>query len=161
MHRIATMPLENVLARNSLLHNLTRAQKLAVEMNVVVAYSRKGECIWQRGENSDFAVIMIHGKVLFPNAIAKLMSGLMKKSGTMMIKKEDVKHNYCPDVFTHGAFIGNLSRIRDKTDTGINSNTLQAVTDCCYFRIDGDQLELIIKSNPGLLVALGSSEFVL
>jgi len=157
--RAEFMPLENVLAHNSLLSNLTRAQKLALEMSVVVETAKKGSCIWQRGDDAEFAVILVKGKVLFPNAIAKLMSGLMKKSGTMMIKNEDMKHNYCPDMFTFGAFIGNVVKIRDSE--GCNTNTLQAVSDCVYFKIGMEQVEEIVGSNPGLFLALGASEFVL
>ncbi len=157
--RLEFMSLERVLVKNSLLNSLTRAQKLAIEMNATVATTESGSCVWNRGEPAEFAIILVRGRVLFPNAIAKLMSGLMKKSGTMMIKKEDLRHNYCPDVFEMGAWIGNVSVLIDPS--GVNSNTLQAVTDCTYFKIDASKLSDIVATNPGLFLALGSSEFVL
>ena len=87
------------------------------------------------------------------------MSVLVKKSGTMMVKKEDVRHNYCPEIFVGGAWIGNVSDIIEPN--GKHSNTLKANTDCTYFKICAKAISDLFMMNPGLFVALGGSEFVI
>ncbi|GMH92817.1 hypothetical protein TrVE_jg10815 [Triparma verrucosa] len=97
-------------------------------------------------------------RTVFPNSIAKLMNGLVKKNGTMMVKKEDIRHVYCPEVFVRGSWIGNVSDLFEST--GVHRNTLKTVSECTYLRIEANAISDIFMKNPGLFVALGS-EFVL
>ncbi|GMH47576.1 hypothetical protein TL16_g00096, partial [Triparma laevis f. inornata] len=157
--RLASISLENVLQNNSLLRSLTRAQMLAFEMDASIQHAEGDTAIWCKGDPADFAILVVKGRLCFPNAIARLMSGLIKKSGTMMVKKEDVRHNYCPDIFTRGAWIGNVSDIIEPM--GTHNNTLKANSDCVYFKIEAKAISSIFMTNPGLFVALGESEFVI
>ena len=157
--RLETTPMETVLMYNSLLLNLTRAQKLVMEMYATIERAARGDLIWQRGLNTEFAIILVKGKLIFPNAIAKLMSGLKRTSGSMMIRQEDLRHTYCPDVFETGSWIGNVAGLLAPQDAC--KNTLQAVTDCVYFKLSKKNITIIMENNPGLLLALGSSEFVI
>jgi CRP-like cAMP-binding protein len=157
--RLANQPLERVLSSNTVLKFMTRSQKLALESGAVVESARAGDRLWMKGDQADFAVVIIEGKMMFPDAIAKLMSGLVKKSGTMMVKQEDARHNYCPDVFMSGAWIGNVMRLIDRC--GTQKNALKAVSDCTFFKFTAKNVTRLLEANPGLFVSLGSSEFVI
>ena len=157
--RVLGVLMERVLNSNTLLESLTRGQKLALEMNANIERVAAGYVIWNKGDSADFAVLIIKGRVVFPNAVAKLMSGLIKKSGTMMVKREDARHNYCPDVFERGAWIGNASDLVE--DGGLRGDTLKATSACEFYKINSDAIKDVLSTNPGLYVALGASEFVL
>mmetsp|Transcript_18386 Transcript_18386/g.38279 ORF Transcript_18386/g.38279 Transcript_18386/m.38279 type:complete len:907 (+) Transcript_18386:176-2896(+) len=157
--RLATQPLERILSLNSVLKFMTRSQKLALESDADVGKAKAGDVIWSKGDKADFALILIEGRTMFPDAIAKLLSGLVKKSGTMMVKQEDARHNYCPDTFTSGAWIGNVIKLIDHS--GTHKNTLKAFSDCIYFKFSASSVTRLFEANPGLFVSLGSSEFVI
>lgn len=157
--RLASLSLEKVLCRNSVLNCMTRSQKLAFESNATVEHVGAGDCVWTRGDKSAFALILIQGRMIFPDAVAKLMHGLVKKSGTMMIKQEDTRHNYCPEVFVEGAWLGNATKLID--ESGTQTNTLKAISDCSYFRFSAKDVISLLEANPGFFVSIGSSEFVI
>mmetsp|Transcript_18460 Transcript_18460/g.36946 ORF Transcript_18460/g.36946 Transcript_18460/m.36946 type:complete len:916 (+) Transcript_18460:1643-4390(+) len=157
--RVLGNSMERVLQSNSLLRSLTRGQKLAFEMNASVEHADAGSFIWSKDDPTDFAILIMEGMAVFPNAVAKLMSGLIKKSGTMMVKREDTRHNYCPEVFGRGAWVGNAS---DLVETGgVRRNTLKATSSCQFYKIKSRAVADILTANPGLYIALGESEFVL
>ena len=85
----------------------------------------------------------------------------MRNAQCAMRWGEDIEHFFCPQFFSMGAYIGNVANVLKEKELLVkHSFKLVAITDCVYYKIETDKLKDFLQNNPGVLLSLGTAEFV-